>query len=83
MNYKIVVTGSKTPDVLFFRDRDEYGNDCVEIRAIGIMEGEMDMFAIEQIAFKGAESAKLFILSVDKSYAEAWCEQQGIKYQKP
>lgn len=79
MHYKIVETGSGSPDVLLHRDRDDEG-EFVRIFAIGIMEGEINMFAIERVDFENYTTAIRFIKDFSKLAAEEWCLKQGIDY---
>jgi len=82
MNYKIVTTNSKRPDVLLYRDRDETGQEMVTIFAIGENKTEQsdDYFASEIVRFEGIEMARQFIDMFDDKAAIKWCENEGITY---
>ena len=78
MNYRIIETTFKFPDILLHRDIDSDG-EFVKIFAIGIMEGEENMYAIEKVRFERYETASTFIDDFSNRAAEQWCTTQGIK----
>jgi hypothetical protein len=78
MNYKIIETDSKYPDVLLYRYRDENGIEMVKIMAIGIIDDAENMFAIEEIEFERVASCQQFINDYSLASAEIWCEVQKI-----
>lgn len=79
-HFKILETGHDIPDVLLHRDRDEEGTEVVKIVAIGIIDGEENMFAIEEIEFENAFTASEYIDSFTKKNAENWCKRQNVTY---
>ena len=40
LQFRIIETSANYPDVLLHRDRDENGKETVQIKAIGIIEGQ-------------------------------------------
>lgn len=80
MNFKIIETEPRFPDILLHRDRDESGKEIVKILAIGTMENSDDMFAGEEITFESKESAQRFIVDFSSISAAKWCINQDIKY---
>jgi hypothetical protein len=82
MDFKIIETGTKYPDVLVARGRDENGCETVGILTIGILDGEPNMFAEEVINFENHESARQFIKDYSLESANKWCERQEILYEK-
>jgi len=80
MNYKIIETSEKYPNVLLYRDRDENGTEFVYISAIGKIENEEDMFAFECVEFENNKTAQSFINDYSKESAEEWCEENEIYY---
>ena len=80
MNYKIIETSEKYPNVLLHRDRDGNGTEFVYISAIGKIENEEDMFASECVEFENNKTAQSFINDYSKESAEEWCEENEIYY---
>ncbi len=80
--FKIIETGSPCPDVLLHIERDENGTLTVQIKAIGVLEGESEMFASEEIVFPSMKTCCRFIEDYSTESAEKWCKEQGIKYEK-
>lgn len=78
MNQKIVETYSELPEVLLYRDRDEAGNEIVQIQAIGCIEGNEDQFAVETIQFVSPITAQGFIRDFSSESASAWCREQEV-----
>jgi len=78
-NFKIINTSPKYPDILLYRDRDEDGGEIVEIKTIGIIDGEDDMFACETVNFQSSLLACSFINDFSKKSADDWCESENIK----
>jgi hypothetical protein len=78
LQFRIIETAKKYPSVLLHRNRDEDGVETVEIKAIGIMDGQEDMFAEESITFSCYHSACRFIEDFSKESAEQWCEKESI-----
>lgn len=79
-HFKVIETGHDLPDVLLHRDRDDNGNEIVKIFACGIIGGEENMFAIEEVSFENAFTASEFIDCFDKRRAENWCKRQEVSY---
>jgi len=80
MNYKIIETGYELPDVLLHRDRNDDGEEIVQIKAIGFYDGADNMFCIEDITFNSECSAQRFIKDFTLESAESWCTDNQIKY---
>lgn len=80
MNFKIIETPATMPDVLLHRDIDDMGNITVEIKAIGEIDGNTDMFASEQIILPNAESAQRFIQDYSELSAGKFCQRHNISY---
>lgn len=78
-NFKIIEPDSPHPDVLLHRDRNENGDEIVEIKAIGTIDGVGNMFATEQIIFQSEYTAREFIESYSEESAKSWCRRQKIK----
>ncbi len=79
LNFKIIETSDKYPDILLHRDRDE-NNEFVEIKAIGTSNNIDDYFITEKITFETKLSAMRFIYDFSVSSAEQWCNYYEIKY---
>jgi hypothetical protein len=79
-NFRILNTGSNLPDVLLYRNRDENGQESVNIMAVGIIEDTENMFAEEKVIFENHISARQFIKDFTIKSAEQWCENQEITY---
>lgn len=79
-NFKIIETGSKFPNVLLYRDRNEDGQESVNILAIGIVDQTENMFACEEVVFENHISASNFIKDYSKNTAEKWCERMDVSY---
>lgn len=80
MNFKIIETDYLYPDILLYRNRDEEGNEMVNILTIGEIEGDTEMFAGETISFENHQSAKNFIRDFSKESANEWCKENKISY---
>jgi len=80
LQFRIIETSASYPDVLLHRDRDENGKETVQIKAIGIIEGQEDMFAEESITFNSYHSACRFIEDFTQKSAEDFCKREGISY---
>jgi len=80
MNFKIIETSEKLPDVLLFRDRDENGKEIVNILAIGTLEDLPDMFLESKVLFDSGDLAKRYIQDFSKKSAETWCNDNVISY---
>jgi len=65
MNFKIIETSEKLPDVLLFRDRDENGKEIVNILAIGTLfeiVSNKILFSILVIVFAVGQSLGIIFL---------------------
>lgn len=82
MNYKIIVTSQELPDVLLHRDKDEE-TEVVHMKAIGFIDGEPDMYAVETVYFDSAKSAIGFVRDYSVESANEWCAEFGITNEKP
>lgn len=80
MHFKIVETSHEFPDVLLHRDRDDNGQEMVKILAVGKIDEDENMFAIENIDFEASDSAMSFIKDYSKTSAEKWCQKHGVYY---
>lgn len=78
MNFKIIETLEKYPDVLLYRDRDEHGGETVVIMAIGFAESSEDYSVSETVCFNEPESAKRFIADYSDFSANIWCQTQNV-----
>ena len=78
MDYRIIKTGYDIPDVLLHRDRDDEGNEVVEVKAIGTIDSNEDQFAIETVKFPNADLAFAFIRDFTKQAATDFCERNGV-----
>jgi hypothetical protein len=78
MNFKIIETSEKYPNLLLYRDRDENCNELVFLITIGKIDGESDMFASEYIEFGNSKTAKCFINDFSKKSADKWCELNTV-----
>lgn len=82
-NFRIISTDYSSPDVpdvLLYRDRNEDGLEMVNILAIGRIDNEDDMFAIESVTFEDYKSALNFINDFSVESAIKWCKKQKIYY---
>lgn len=79
-HFKIIETEVLLPDVLLHRDRYEDGTEFVEIKAIGIIDGDNEMFAVEKVTFECPRSAIAFIRDFSTTTANEWCKKNSITY---
>lgn len=79
MDFKILKTSSKYPDVLIYRTRDEDGNEQVFIHSFGTnAEKTQDEMNNEVIEFQSPIVAQNFIKDFSINSAEEWCKEQAI-----
>ncbi|MGN6530484.1 MAG: hypothetical protein ACTHK0_01865 [Ginsengibacter sp.] len=79
-HFKIIETENEYADVLMYRDRNEDGKEIVRIMAVGIIDGEENMFADEEIQFENYKTACSFIRDFGRKAAEEWCHAQDVMY---
>lgn len=77
-HFKILETSSVFPDVLIRRDRNENGDEYVEISAIGVIDDIEDMYAIEKVLFEDNLSAISYIKHFSVEAAEDFCKRNKI-----
>lgn len=84
MNFKIVATAPKYPDIILYRHRDvAKGNEQVVIQTFGFIGLDEDQIAYEVIDFAETGTAKNFIRDFSKESGNEWCEGQNVTFKEP
>lgn len=60
------------PSLVLFRDCDDNGQTVVKLRAVQIMNDDLDNFMEEDIVFGKTLSARNFIKNYDEDQAKDW-----------
>lgn len=80
MNYKIVETPAKYPDVLIYWDISDESEAFVRIFATGTINGDSDMIAEEEVGVESIATAKNIVRDFSENSAIDWCEKNEITY---